>query len=66
MFPMALLWIVATLILVGILLWALTQFPIDPAIAKLIRVLVIVVVAIWICYLLIGMAGGGISHPLIR
>ena len=66
MFPMALVWIVVALVLVGIFLWALTQFPIDPSIAKLIRVLVIVVCAVWVCYLLVGMAGGGYSHPLIR
>ena len=66
MFPMALVWIVVALVLVGIFLWALTQFPIDPTIAKLIKVLVIVVVAIWVCYVLLGMAGGGYSHPLIR
>ncbi len=67
MFPMALIQIVVALVIVGIVLWALTQFPLDPTIAKLIRVLVIVIVAIWVCYVLIGLAGGGgISHPLIR
>ena len=59
MFPLPLIEIVVALVVVGIVLWGLGQFPIDPTIAKLIRVLVIVVVAIWVCYLLIGLAGGG-------
>ncbi len=66
MFPMALIQIIIALVIVGIVLWALTQFPIDPTIAKLIRVLVIVIVAIWVCYALIGLAGGGYAHPLIH
>lgn len=58
MFPSPLIGIIVALVVVGVVLWALSQFPIDPAIAKLIRVLVIVVVAIWICYALFGLAGG--------
>lgn len=65
MFPLPLVEILIALIIVGVLLWALTKFPIDPAIANLIRVVVIVVVAIWVCYVLLGIAGGT-SHPLIR
>ncbi len=64
MFPMGLISIIVALVIVGIVLWALTQFPIDPTIAKLIRVLVIVIVAIWICYTLLGLAGG--VHPILR
>lgn len=62
MFPSALIGIVVALVIVGIVLWALTQFPIDPTIAKLIRVLVIVIAAIWVCYALFGMVGGGVGH----
>jgi uncharacterized membrane protein YwzB len=65
MFPLPLIEIIVALVVVGIILWALTQFPIDPMIAKLIRVLVIVVVAIWICYALIGLADG-FPHPIVR
>lgn len=65
MFPLPLIEIVVALVIVGIVLWALGQFPIDPTISKLIRVVVIVVVAIWVCYLLLGLAGG-VSHPLFR
>lgn len=63
MFPMPLIEIIVALVIVGIILWALTQFPIDPMIAKLIRVLVIVVVAIWCCYALLGLAG---PYPHLR
>lgn len=65
MFPLPLVEIIIALVIVGVLLWALTKFPIDPTIANLIRVIVIVVVAIWVCYILLGMAGG-ISHPIVR
>jgi hypothetical protein len=64
---MFLLEIVAALVIVGVILWALTQFPIDPLIAKIIRVIVVVVVAIWIVYTLLGLVGGAPSlgpHPL--
>ena len=66
MFPLPLLEIIIALVIVGIILWALSQFPIDPTISRLIRVLVIVVVAIWCCYALFGLAtpGAGLSfHP---
>jgi uncharacterized membrane protein YwzB len=64
MFPFPLVEIIIALVIVGIVLWALSQFPIDPTIAKLIRVLVIVIVAIWVCYALLGLAGAG--HPYLR
>jgi hypothetical protein len=59
MLPAPLLGILVALVIVGILLWALGQFPIDPTIAKFIRVIVIVVVAIWVLYLLVNLLGGG-------
>jgi hypothetical protein len=62
MFPAPLIGIIIALVIVGIVLWALSQFPIDPTIAKLIRVLVIVVVAIWVIYALFGMAGAGFGR----
>jgi hypothetical protein len=59
MFPVLLLQLVAALVIVGLILWALTQIPMDPTIAKIIRVLVIVCVGIWLVYVLLGMAGSG-------
>jgi len=47
------------LIIVGVILWAVSQFPLDPMIAKLIRVVVVVFVVIWLLYILLGLAGGG-------
>lgn len=64
---MFLLEVVAALVIVGVVLWGLGQFPVDPMIAKVIRVLVVVVVAIWIVYTLLGLAGGTpalSTHPL--
>jgi len=63
MFPAPLIGILVALVIVGILLWALGQFPIDPTISKFIRVIVIVVVAIWCLYLLVGLLGGGSPGP---
>lgn len=59
MFPILLVQILIVLLIVGVILWGLSQFPIDPTIARLIRVIVIVVVAIWLIYILAGMLGGG-------
>ena len=67
MFPVLLLQLVAALVIVGLILWALTQIPMDPTIAKVIRVLVIVVVCVWLVYVLLGMAGSapiGLGRPL--
>lgn len=64
MFPVLLLQLVAALVIVGLILWALTQIPMDPTIAKIIRVLVIVCVGVWLVYVLLGMAGSG--APLLR
>lgn len=40
--------IVVVLIVVGLLLWALQQLPIDPTIVVIIRVLVIVFALLWV------------------
>lgn len=66
MFPAPLLQILVVLIVVGVVLWGISQFPLDPTIAKLIRVVVIVLVAIWLVYLLVGMTGSGASAPVFR
>lgn len=51
---MFLLDLVVVLIIIGLLLWAVGQVPMDPTIAKLIRVVVIVAVVIWLLYALVG------------
>jgi hypothetical protein len=65
MFPAVLLQVVIVLAIVGLILWAVTQIPMDPTIARVIRVVVIVFVFIWLIYLLAGFAGG-ISSPVFR
>ena len=57
MFPVFLIQIVIVLTVVGLILWAIQQFPIDATIAKVIRVVVVVGVCIWLLYALMGMAG---------
>ena len=62
MFPPVLLSIIVVLAIVGLILWAITQIPMDATIARIIRVVVIVFVCIWLVYLLAGM-GGVAWHP---
>lgn len=45
---MSIITILVVLALVGVLLWAITQFPMDPAIANIIRVVAIVAVVLWL------------------
>ena len=49
--------IIVVLLIVGVVLWAMTQFPIDATIARVIRVVIIVFVAIWLIMLLFSMVG---------
>jgi hypothetical protein len=54
MFPAALIQIVIVLAIVGLVLWLLTQIPMDATIARIIRVVVIVAVCLWLISLLVG------------
>lgn len=51
---MTLLSLIVTLIIVGLLLWAVGQLPIDATIQRLIRVVVIVIVVLWLVSVLFG------------
>jgi hypothetical protein len=51
----ALINIVVVLAIVGLILWGVSQIPMDPAIAKVIRVVVIVFVFIYLLYFLVGL-----------
>ena len=57
--PFPLIQILVTLLIVGVILWGITQIPMDAAIARIIRVVVILFVCIWLIYLLAGMFGAG-------
>ena len=59
MFPIFLIQIVIALVIVGLVLWVVTQIPMDAAIARIIRVVVIVCVVIWLLYVVLGMTGSG-------
>mgnify|MGYP001614253980 CR=1 FL=1 len=45
---------IVTLVVAGLILWAVTQFPLDATIVKLIRVVVIVVAVLYLLNLLFG------------
>jgi len=49
--------LVAVILIAGLLLWALTQFPIDATMQKLARVVIIVAVVLWLIYELLQMTG---------
>lgn len=68
MFPAALIQIVVILVIAGLILWGLSQIPMDPTVARIIRVVVIVVLCIWLLYFLVGLvpAGGSLVTPLRR
>jgi hypothetical protein len=67
MFPALLLQVIVVLVIVGLLLWILSQIPMDPTIAKIVRVVIIVAVCIWLLYLLVGMLGGlPAPYPIYR
>jgi hypothetical protein len=46
--------ILVALIIAGLILWAITQFPLDATIVKLIRVVVVVVAVLYVIDLLFG------------
>jgi hypothetical protein len=67
MFPGALIQIVIVLLIAGLILWAVSQFPIDATIARIIRVVIILVVCIWLIYWLAGLLpAGGWGPPVHR
>ncbi len=50
--------IIIALAIVGLILWVVEQIPMDATIARIIRVVVIVLVCIWLLQLLAGEFGG--------
>jgi ABC-type siderophore export system fused ATPase/permease subunit len=51
---MTLLSLVLLLVIIGVVLWAVQQIPMDAAIRRVIRVVVIVVVVLWLATSLLG------------
>lgn len=66
MIPAVLLQILLILLIAGVVLWGLSQLPVDAQILRLIRVVVIVFIAIWLIYLLFGLLGGATSPGFRR
>ena len=58
--------LIVMLVVVGLLLWVVSQIPMDPTIARIIRVIVIVVVCIWLLYFLVGYLPAGSWGPPLR
>jgi hypothetical protein len=67
MFPAFLIQLLIVLLIAGLVLWAISQFPLDPTIQRLVRVVIIVVVVIYLIYVLVPLLGGpAYHHPLTR
>ena len=54
MVPIFLIQIIVALVIVGLVLWVVAQIPMDAAIARIIRVVVIAFVVIWLLYVVLG------------
>lgn len=57
---MSLIYIIIVLAIVGLIIWAVGQLPIDPAFQRIIRVVAIVVVALWLISVLFGVDLGAV------
>ena len=55
--------ILIVLLIAGLILWALGQFPIDPVISRVVRVVIIVLVCIWLIYGLASLLPAGGFYP---
>jgi hypothetical protein len=66
MFPAVLINLLVVLIIFGLVLWAVSQIPMDPTIARIIRVVVIVFVCIYLVYFLVGFLPAGGLYPARR
>ena len=60
--------LVVALIVVGLLLWVVSQIPMDPTIARIIRVVVIVCVVLYLLNVFTGVfgSGGALLGPPLR
>ena len=66
---MPLIQIIVALCIVGLVLWVVSQIPMDATIARIIRVVVIVAVCLWLLSLLAGGSFGVFgspARPLVR
>lgn len=52
--------IIVALVIAGLILWAVTQLPLDATIVRLIRVVVVVVAVLYVLSLLFGGSAGTI------
>ncbi len=55
---MSLISIIVVLILAGLILWAVSQFPLDATIVRIIRVVVVVAAVLWLLQG-VGLLGSG-------
>jgi VIT1/CCC1 family predicted Fe2+/Mn2+ transporter len=61
-----LIYIVVMLIIVALLWWIISVLPLPPPAKTIAQVVCGVIVAIFLIYILLGVAGHGINGPLLR
>lgn len=52
--------VIIALVIAGLILWAISQFPLDPTIVKLIRVVVVVIAVLYVLSAIFGTGLGGV------
>ena len=57
--------ILVVCIIFALIWWIVTQLPLPEPFARIARVVVVALFAIWLIYLLLPLAGG-FSHPILR
>lgn len=65
---MSLLSIIVTLVIIGVILWAINRYvPMDAKIRKVLNVVVTIVVVLWLLYVfgILG-NGGDVEMPVVR
>ncbi len=62
MFPAIFLQIIVVLIICGLFLWISQQIPMDPVIRQIVRVICVVFIVVYLCWVLIGIAPGPLFY----
>ena len=62
MFPSFLISLLVAVIVISLIFWVLSQFPVDPIIAKVVRVLLVVIFCLWLVSALFGFGTFSFGH----
>ena len=57
--------ILVVCIIFSLIWWVFTQLPLPAPFAQIARVVIVVLFVVWLLYILIPLAGGGLGHPYL-